>query len=261
MSTSSSIIRLEGIKKVFERADKYVRNLGTDTPTIVFDEIGLAELSPHNPLKILHPYLERPESKIAFLGMSNWTLDLSKMNRLIYVARADLELDDLMSIFDKSTEQLSELEGASELKRLLAVLAKTYYHFREWQKACCSHRTFHGSRDMYAVSKFVYHRVRDRKLQRGALSSVIKQAIERNFGGAVYHFSQQKLSSPRTIDIATVPELSKERLMFGVELIRARDFASRESLESISRATQADACMTLLDSSAVFKRFFLQFFS
>jgi hypothetical protein len=47
---------------------------------IIIDEIGLAELSPHNPLKVLHSMLEPPE--IPFIGISNWTLDASKMNRV-----------------------------------------------------------------------------------------------------------------------------------------------------------------------------------
>ncbi|CAF1421730.1 unnamed protein product, partial [Rotaria magnacalcarata] len=44
----------ESIIKVFERAAKYggVRNDSEILPVIVFDEIGLAELSPHNPLKV-----------------------------------------------------------------------------------------------------------------------------------------------------------------------------------------------------------------
>ena len=49
---------------------------------IVFlDEIGLAEHSPHRPLKVLHKLLENPD--IAFIGLSNWGLDAAKMNRVI----------------------------------------------------------------------------------------------------------------------------------------------------------------------------------
>ncbi len=39
--------------------------------------MGLAEDSPENPLKVLHAELEKEEDKVAFLGLSNWTLDLS----------------------------------------------------------------------------------------------------------------------------------------------------------------------------------------
>ena len=36
----------------------------------VIDEMGLAELSPHNPLKVLHPFLDKP--LMSFVGISNW---------------------------------------------------------------------------------------------------------------------------------------------------------------------------------------------
>jgi hypothetical protein len=53
------------------------------TPVVVIDEIGLCELSPYNPLKVLHSLLEPNEAvdEVAFLGISNWSLDASKMNR------------------------------------------------------------------------------------------------------------------------------------------------------------------------------------
>ncbi|ETO36543.1 hypothetical protein RFI_00518 [Reticulomyxa filosa] len=47
------------------------------TTLLIFDEIGLAEQSPYNPLKILH------HPKISFVGISNWSLDAAKMNRII----------------------------------------------------------------------------------------------------------------------------------------------------------------------------------
>jgi hypothetical protein len=55
---------------------------------IYFDEMGLAEVSPNNPLKVIHSQLEYDENedKVAFVGISNWTLDASKMNRGIYLA-------------------------------------------------------------------------------------------------------------------------------------------------------------------------------
>ncbi len=54
-------------------------------PVIFFDEIGLAEQSSHNPLKILHNYLEIENINFAFVGISNYRLDASKMNRAIFI--------------------------------------------------------------------------------------------------------------------------------------------------------------------------------
>ena len=64
-------------------------------PVLVFDEIGLAELSKYNPLKVLHKELEVENREIGFVGISNWRLDASKMNRALYLARPDPEEKDL----------------------------------------------------------------------------------------------------------------------------------------------------------------------
>jgi hypothetical protein len=60
---------------------------------IVFDDIGLAEISVYNPLKVLHSLLEHPE--ISFVGISNWALDASKQNRGITLNRPELSIKDL----------------------------------------------------------------------------------------------------------------------------------------------------------------------
>jgi hypothetical protein len=65
-------------------------------PVFVFDEIGLAELSKYNPLKVLHSLLELENRRIAFIGISNWRLDASKMNRALYLARPDPDQNDLI---------------------------------------------------------------------------------------------------------------------------------------------------------------------
>ena len=70
---------------------------------IVFDEIGLAEISKDNPLKVLHFLLEPSALEIGFIGLSNWRLDLSKMNRVVFVSRPDPTQSDLKD-FNKSKD-------------------------------------------------------------------------------------------------------------------------------------------------------------
>ena len=59
---------------------------------IIIDEIGLAECSKHNPLKVLHALLEiKDETRsFAFVGISNWALDASKLNRGIFLNRPEI---------------------------------------------------------------------------------------------------------------------------------------------------------------------------
>lgn len=175
----------EGITRVYDRAKFYLERKGaTDKPVVVFDEIGLAELSPHNPLKVLHPLLEDPKSKIAFFGISNWTLDLSKMNRLVYLARPDMSLNDLQQIFMISINDCDNVHK-EKLKAYLEILAVSYLWFRNWQKISGSHPNFHGSRDIYAVARFIYNNVHLIKKPEHTVE-LIKNAVERNFNGTTY---------------------------------------------------------------------------
>ena len=65
---------------------------------IFFDEMGLAEHSPNNPLKVIHSALEydqnEDDKKIAFVGISNWVLDAAKMNRGISISIPEPDEED-----------------------------------------------------------------------------------------------------------------------------------------------------------------------
>jgi nucleoside-triphosphatase THEP1 len=70
--------------------------IASNDPTlavVIIDEIGLAEISVHNPLKVIHSLLDNP--KVPTIGLSNWLLDASKMNRGITLSRPDPDDDDL----------------------------------------------------------------------------------------------------------------------------------------------------------------------
>lgn len=62
-------------------------------PVVLLDEVGLAEISKYNPLKVLHGLLEPSYPKetldIAVVGISNWALDSSKMNRAVHLSRPE----------------------------------------------------------------------------------------------------------------------------------------------------------------------------
>ena len=80
----------EGVKDVFDKAREILKVKDNKEhkekiSTFYFDEMGLAEHSPHNPLKVIHSELEydlnSDDKKISFLGVSNWSLESAKMNR------------------------------------------------------------------------------------------------------------------------------------------------------------------------------------
>ena len=77
------------VESLFEKASnrlKYYKDNKLELPIsmILFDELGLAEKSEREPLKILHSKLDysgKPEG-VSFIGISNYSLDAAKLNSL-----------------------------------------------------------------------------------------------------------------------------------------------------------------------------------
>eukprot|EP00831_Metopus_contortus_P046789 TRINITY_DN3763_c0_g1_i5.p1 TRINITY_DN3763_c0_g1~~TRINITY_DN3763_c0_g1_i5.p1 ORF type:complete len:178 (+),score=29.12 TRINITY_DN3763_c0_g1_i5:162-695(+) len=68
----------QDIKAIFLRAKQALKSGEKILPVVFIDEIGLCELSPYNPLKVLHELLEIEALDIGFVGISNWRLDAAK---------------------------------------------------------------------------------------------------------------------------------------------------------------------------------------
>ncbi|GIQ80333.1 hypothetical protein KIPB_001113 [Kipferlia bialata] len=84
----------DAIAHIFKRAGDQVESAskaGT-IPIVVLDEIGVADLSVHRPLKVLHDRLENPQ--MAFVAFSNWSLDYAKLNRTLLLTRHNPSEDD-----------------------------------------------------------------------------------------------------------------------------------------------------------------------
>ena len=100
-------------KKDIEEKRKVMDNL-IQTPIymILFDELGLAEKSPTNPLKVLHSKLEYTGKTdgICFIGISNYSLDAAKVNRALSLSVPNLEdhLDQLKETSKSIVKIISE---------------------------------------------------------------------------------------------------------------------------------------------------------
>ena len=165
----------EGIIKVFEKARKYKshNNDGNVLPVVLLDEVGLAENSKYNPLKVLHSLLEPGEGElpdVAVVGISNWSLDAAKMNRAIHLSRPEPTIDDLYetghSLHYADGGENSQNLGKIELQRL----AEGYFEYQAQQ----SHANFHGLRDYYSLIK---------SLTGCSNFQQVNISLQRNFGG------------------------------------------------------------------------------
>jgi nucleoside-triphosphatase THEP1 len=180
----------KGIDRIFRKALNGSKQ-NERLPLVFIDEIGLAELSIHNPLKVLHKYLDstshdleewntegdlmdlkkrkkrrkenvlniRKEQKeecpilkqlkkwtlyskdrVSFIGISNWNIDASKMNRNVYLARPDLDIKNLNDTgliilkqkFQDFTSRTKEFK--KDVRKMVLYLAKSYSNFRQCQK-------------------------------------------------------------------------------------------------------------------------------
>ena len=182
----------ESIVGVFNRAEKYLNVHSKNEeilPVIVFDEIGLAEISVNNPLKVLHNRLEIENVRVGFVGVSNWRLDASKMNRALYLARPDPDKEDLVYTAKAIYDSINKNNDAQET--LLEALAKMYCDLREQQKTKKKEDIF-GLRDFYFLVKgisFDLNRPEEERedevvLDRNEkLYDIVRRNIKRNFSG------------------------------------------------------------------------------
>ena len=84
------------IINIFEKGREYQKNNSEKLVVIFFDEMGLSEIGENNPLKVLHSELEDEKCPISFIGISNWFIDASKMNRVIYNVVQDPDEEDII---------------------------------------------------------------------------------------------------------------------------------------------------------------------
>ena len=195
LSTSEGILNLFKTCRIIqsrEDPEKFVS-------CVVLEEVGLAEDSPRLPLKILHPLLEddsaflgkvNPElsvgnngPRIAFIGLSNWSLDPAKMNRGIMVCLEDPYKEELV-LSAKAICQSNKIDivAASYIIPFIQALVNAYLQLTKIQEKNIDIEYF-GLRDFYSLIKMLYHicRKENTPLNR----KILRHAVERNFGGLI----------------------------------------------------------------------------
>ena len=181
----------EGIEDVFKKAYKAKeQNKNSNRINLVFfDEMGLAENSRNNPLKILHFWLEKDrEQSVPFLGISNWRLDAAKINRALNLSIIDYDLEDLEDTAISIAKALDEYLASSQ-ESFFRILAKTYYQYlSEIQNSLKENKDFHGNRDFYhliknAMFELIYRKDELEKNEKRTLTKVGLFSLNRNFGG------------------------------------------------------------------------------
>lgn len=133
------------------------------------------------PLKVLHYMLVNPP--IAIVGLSNWALDSSKMNRAVCLQRPEPTAEDIMytgqnivgsTIIDDSSQ------ARHQLHPWLMSLARAFHALYSDQKKYFGpqSRSFIGMRDYYSLLKYLRENV-----ENTIDPETLCHAVARNFGG------------------------------------------------------------------------------
>ena len=178
----------KGVLKAFEKARNFSSKNEEMLSLVFFDEMGLAEESNDNPLKVLHAELEREDNNLAFFGISNWALDASKMNRGIRIFVQDPDKDDLNITASEIAKSIDE-KLFKDNEEVFKFLSEAYCQFRE-EKAITTYKDFHGNRDFYNLIRNTMKYLKEEKGDKEGEENIpyirnisAIKAIERNFGG------------------------------------------------------------------------------
>ena len=200
----------QGIKETFEKtrnyAEKQINRVIQEAQNnkegiykekfiamVFFDEMGLAERSPNNPLKAIHSELEYDDNlfKIAFVGISNWKIDASKMNRCLTLSKPDPDKEDILNTADTIAKAI-DTTLASKYKTLINALALSYFNYKESKKNHKLEENFHGNRDFYHSIKCAMRLLLKEKEKLNDLNeededkiliNIAVKSFARNFGG------------------------------------------------------------------------------
>lgn len=235
------------VTRVFDRALNLQSIITESLFVIIFEEIGLGELSPHNPLKVLHKAFD-DNPNIPFVGLSNWKLDASKQNRLLCLSRPEPSLEELketgLSLYRSSARSDSHYD------ELINALATGYCELRQHQKKN-DHEDFYGLRDFYALVKQVI--VHLPLFDRGAavhIAKTVRLVVQRNYGGlkGAAEFIWERIKKAWSlIDLEDIAEVPVRSLITG----NIEDFSARFLMIIASGEVTQYALETLLGREVV----------
>ena len=182
----------KGIEEIFQKAvDAKKKNIKNKIiPMVIFDEMGLAERSINNPLKVMHHLLEKDnDESVPFVGISNWRLDAAKINRALNLLITDFDKEDYEETSVFIAKNLDEYL-ANRYKNFFLTLANVYneYISNSQKSLLRENKDFHGNRDFYNLIKTaMYELINKRKdlevNEQKVLTEIGLFSLNRNFGG------------------------------------------------------------------------------
>ena len=156
--------------------------------------MGIADESKNNPLKVLHSELDKninsndEDKKISFIGISNWSLDASKMNRAINIVIEDPDIN-FINQTAKDIASSCDIVIAAKSEKLINAISKAYIYYINDYQPNQGKEDFHGLRDFYYLIKYVFNSLHEIYFEKNENFNIdnhlniILQGIIKNFGG------------------------------------------------------------------------------
>ncbi|CAD7951650.1 unnamed protein product, partial [Amoebophrya sp. A25] len=187
----------------------------------VLEEIGLAEMSPDLPLKVLHEIFDdKSRFANAFVATSNWNLDPAKMNRGLFVTRSMPSEEDLVETMlefvgdpshasctsrqkqvstTSTSSTTSTNAGAATLGTRTAFLKKLSAAFLEvvavmGEKKEFPEGAFYALRDIYSCVTQMYNMKSSAQMSslfRENAESLLQKVVRPNFSGLPPYAQQE----------------------------------------------------------------------
>ncbi|ETO01754.1 hypothetical protein RFI_35689 [Reticulomyxa filosa] len=204
------------------------------TPFLLFNEIGLAEQSPYEPLKILHFLLKNP--KISIVGISNWNLDAAKMDRMVMRVIPSLGHDDLIKTAKSIVYNDTFLD--QDIRKIINVYEEIV-HCETGVFSPNGNRQFFGACDFYALMKHQATLVRSP--QNKSLEGYL-----RNFGGLDSSKSREKLCEifAKVLNL-TENDISQEFQALTPARCVQRNLMEKKCIQSFDDLTITRHCMII----------------
>ncbi|KAI9554792.1 hypothetical protein GHT06_020069 [Daphnia sinensis] len=226
LSTSS------GFKALFESAKRLSVDPKTMLAMVVLDELGLADMSPEKPMKVLHAELERQsvlttgekeQTSYAVVALSNWVVDAAQVNRGILILHTQTDKEDLLSAAKQLTKSLvSKYVKEEEIKQITRILTEslesivnTYEELDKREDLGGGH--LFSMRDFFfCVKNFVcsvlasavhIHTSRDFRISQYSLI----QSVIRNFGGVhekARRVVRRSMANYLQVNLTAIPEIN-----------------------------------------------------
>ena len=192
--------------------------------------MGLAEQSPHNPLKVLHARLEprRLEDAVSVIAISNWELDRSKLSRALVLAcpppsHADLRETALAII---RAYLAHETHIRNQLMASLEPMAKAFMQILKNQRP----GDFHGLRDWYGLCSFAARLLLAADVEMGLSSEEVQQGAL--MGGVSRSLSEE---AARLVQLCHEKQLKFVPAVWALQLAVLNNVSGNDDSESLDK--------------------------